>query len=53
MFAQAVLEKGALDGASAGLMQLRYHATELVQDERALIVIGVAVVLVVLWRVRR
>jgi hypothetical protein len=53
MFAQAMLEKGALDGASTGLMQLRYHATELLQDERAMLVIAVAFVLVVVWRLRR
>jgi hypothetical protein len=53
IFAQAMLEKGALDGASTGLVQLRYQASELLQDERALILIAVGVVLVVLWRVRR
>ena len=53
MFAQALLEKAALDGASTGLTHLRYRATELLQDERALIVIAAAFVLVVLWRMRR
>ena len=53
MFAQAMLEKGALDSASTGLVQLRLHAGELLQDERALIVIAVGLVLVLVWRVRR
>ncbi len=53
MFAQAMLEKVALDGASTGLMQLRYHAGALLQDERALIVIAIGVVLVLVWRIRR
>ena len=53
MFAQAMLEKGALDGASTGLTQLRLRAGELLQDERALIVIAIGLVLVLVWRVRR
>lgn len=53
MFAQAMIEKGALDGMSTGLSQLRYRMTEVVQDERALIALGVAFVVFVVWRMRR
>jgi hypothetical protein len=53
MFAQAMIEKGALDGMSTGLTQFRYRMTEFAQDERALFVIAVAFVLVLVWRMRR
>lgn len=51
--AQAMLEKISLDGMSAGLAQLRYHAADLLLNERALIAIAVGVVLVLIWRIRR
>jgi hypothetical protein len=53
IFAQAMLEKISLDGMSAGLAQFRYQATELLQNERALIAIAVGAVLVLVWRMRR
>jgi hypothetical protein len=53
MVAQAMLEKGALDGASTGLTQLRLRVGDLLQDERTLIVIAIGLVLVLLWRARR
>lgn len=53
MFAQAMIEKGALDGASMGMSQFRYRVTEFLQDERALVGIAVVLVLVlVFWRAR-
>jgi hypothetical protein len=53
MFAQAMIEKGALDGMSTGMTQLRYRMTEIVQDERALYALAIAFVLFLVWRVRR
>ncbi len=51
--AQALLEKGALDGLSAGLVQFRYHATEFLKDERAVAGLAMAIVLLLAWRLRR
>ncbi len=51
--AQAMLEKISLDGMSAGLAQFRYQAAQLMQNERALIAIAAAVVLALVWRMRR
>lgn len=51
--AQAVLEKISLDGMSAGLAAFRYQAAELLRNERALIAIAVAVVVALIWKMRR
>lgn len=53
MFAQAMIEKGALDGMSTGMSQFRYRMNEFIQDERALYALAIAVVLFLVWRVRR
>lgn len=53
MFAQAMIEKGALDGASMGMSQFRYQMGQFLQDERAWMVLAVVVVLFLLfWRMR-
>jgi hypothetical protein len=53
MFAQAMIEKGALDSMSTGMSSFRYRISEFVHDERALWLLGIAVVLVFVWRLRR
>lgn len=53
MIAQAVLEKGALDGMAAGLAEVRIMARDLASDERALIVIGLVVIIFFGWRMIR
>ena len=53
MIAQAMLEKGALDGLSAGLTQVRFLARDLANDDRTFIVIGLIVILVFGWRMIR
>ena len=53
MIAQAMLEKGALDGLSTGLTEVRYLARDLANDDRTLIVIGLIVILVFGWRMIR
>lgn len=51
--AQAMIEKGALDGASMGMSQFRYRMTEFIQDERAWMALAVAFVLFLFfWRMR-
>lgn len=53
MFAQALIEKAALDGLSSGVSTFPYRVSEFVQDERALLGVAVVFVLVLVWRVRR
>ena len=53
MFAQGMLEKGALDGAAIGARSLGNDLMYRLQDERVLIAIGVAIVLWLFLRPRR
>jgi hypothetical protein len=53
MFAQAMIEKGSLDGMSTGMSSFRYSFDQFIQDERALWLLGVAVVLLFVWRIRK
>lgn len=57
MFAQAMIEKGALDsmstGVSTGIASFRNWFSQLGGDDGALWLIGITLVLVVVWRVRR
>ena len=53
MFAQGMIEKGALDGAAMGARSLGSDLMYRLQDERVLIAIGVAVVLWLFLRPRR
>jgi hypothetical protein len=53
MIAQAVLEKGALDGLSAGLIEVRNLGWDLWQDDRTLILIGLVAIIFFGWRMIR
>ncbi|HET9371033.1 MAG TPA: hypothetical protein VFO19_12325 [Vicinamibacterales bacterium] len=53
MFAQGMLEKGALDGAALGARSLGNDLMYRLQDERVLIAIGIAIALWLFLRPRR
>jgi hypothetical protein len=53
MFAQAMLEKVSLDGLSTGLSQVRHLGSQLAQDERTLIVVGLVAIIAFGWRMIR
>jgi hypothetical protein len=53
MFAQAMLEKVSLDGLSTGLLQVRHLGSQLAQDERTLIVVGLVAIIFFGWRMIR